>query len=103
MTTKETVSSATVTIGLRQSMAKAWEKVEKTLPDAPEKGICSCGNTTFILISEGVAGVYSTNYTTDHWHAWTNGWDDIDDSPIAQWLACTKCDNAYKSPEMEWN
>lgn len=99
----EAQTSGSITISVRQAMAKAWDKVQKSLPDAPENGLCSCGHDGFILISEGVAGVYDTHYLTDHWHAYTSGWDDIDDSPIAQWLACTKCDTAYKSPEMEWN
>lgn len=104
MTTAEKTTSATLTTAVRQSMAKAWDKIAKTLPPAPEDGRCStCGWGNFILISEGVAGVYNVMYQTDHWHAWTSGWDDIDDSPIAQWLACTSCDTAYQSPEMDWN
>jgi hypothetical protein len=100
----EAPTSGSITISVRQAMAKAWSEIADTLPDAPENGRCStCGWGVFVLISEGVAGVYSINYVTDHWHAWTDGWDDIDDSPIAQWIACTSCDTAYGAPEMDWN
>lgn len=98
-----TTTSNDIVQAVRSAMADAWEKIKPTLAPAPENGKCECGHGEFLLITEGVSALYTTRFT-DHWHAWTDGWDDIDDTPLAGWLDCRKCGNAYSSPnDVEWN
>ena len=99
-----TTKSDDIVEAVRSAMALAWAEVKPTLTPAPANGKCECGHDEFILITEGVSALYTIRYQTDHWHAWTDGWDDIDDSPIASWLCCRECGNAYSTPdEMDWN
>lgn len=77
-------------------------------PPAPTGGACVCGNPTS---SNGWAiyepGYFRTTVVGQEqdgvWIATADGWDDLSETGVQEFLTCTDCTRLFKLPEvLEW-
>ena len=74
------------------------------LPDLPADGTCACGSTDFYHIEEGYSQWCRMELDAGTWRATTDGWDDMSETGMYQYVTCHSCDADYKTPtEIEWN
>ena len=77
-----------------------WEAFSKDVPEAPADAKCKCGESTWTMYEFGYGRSTSITHT-DHWHAYTDGWDDMTEDGHFGLLICSNCDAAYQVPDIE--